>query len=100
VHLVDTATTLVVRARRRESLLEAHRSHVYQRLTSGSRPLPHIVISTYAAGLAGAVTVAWATLPAGAAVAVSVVVLVLYLASPWLRRRGERAHGLSTGAVS
>ena len=87
VYLVDTATTLVSRARRREALLEAHRSHVYQRLTSGPRALPHVVIATYAAALATAVTLAWAVLPAATATAVSILVLGLYLVSPWLRDR-------------
>ena len=49
--------------------MEAHRSHVYQRLTSGPRALPHVVIATYAAALAAAVTLAWAFLPAGGATA-------------------------------
>ncbi len=88
LYLVDTATTLVSRALRREALLEAHRSHVYQRLTSGPRPLPHVVIATYAAALAATVTIAWAFLPAGAATAVSIAVLAQYLASPWLLNRG------------
>jgi UDP-N-acetylmuramyl pentapeptide phosphotransferase/UDP-N-acetylglucosamine-1-phosphate transferase len=88
VYLVDTAATLVARARRREALLEAHRSHVYQRLTSGPRRLPHVVIATYAAVMSATVTMAWAFLPAGAATAVSIAALGLYCASPWLLNRG------------
>lgn len=98
VYLVDTATTLVSRARRREALLEAHRSHVYQRLTSGARPIPHALIATYAALMAAAITLACAFLPAGVAISVSVVVLGLYLASPMLRNVG-REQSASEGTA-
>ena len=99
VYLVDTATTLIARARRREALMQAHRSHIYQRLTSGPRALPHVAIAAYAAALAAAVTLAWAFLPAGAAAGVSVVVVGLYLASPWLRDRTATTHDRSAEAA-
>lgn len=54
VYLVDTGTTLVRRARQREALMEAHRSHTYQQLvTSG---LSHSAVAICVAMVAALVT--------------------------------------------
>ncbi|MDZ5661153.1 glycosyltransferase family 4 protein [Nocardioides sp. zg-1308] len=78
--LLDTSLTLVRRARRGESLMEAHREHVYQRLTTvpGS-PLPAIVTALF-----GAAFVASAALPP---IALAVTWMILggaYVAMPHL----------------
>ena len=99
VYLADTATTLLLRACRREPILEAHRSHVYQRLTAGQRPLPHSAVATYAAALAGASTLGWALLSSGPAAICTTAVLALYLMSPWLRDRGVSAASANTGVT-
>jgi UDP-N-acetylmuramyl pentapeptide phosphotransferase/UDP-N-acetylglucosamine-1-phosphate transferase len=52
--LFDTAFTLVRRARRGENLLEAHRSHLYQRLTSTGRSHAHVAALYVGLALAGA----------------------------------------------
>jgi UDP-N-acetylmuramyl pentapeptide phosphotransferase/UDP-N-acetylglucosamine-1-phosphate transferase len=87
IYLADTATTLVARGWRREPLLEAHRSHVYQRLVSGPGGVPHLTVSLYAGALAGATTFAWAVLPWWVAVLATIVMVGIYLASPALVRR-------------
>ena len=76
--LLDTSLTLVRRARRGESLMEAHREHVYQRLTTvpGS-PLPAVV-----AALLSAAFVASAALPTAATVVVWLVLAAAYVALP------------------
>lgn len=55
VHLADTATTLVRRARRGEVLTQAHREHTYQRLVS-EHGFTHLQVSALAAGTAAVVT--------------------------------------------
>ena len=77
---VDTATTLIRRARRGENLLEAHRDHVYQQLVH-HRGWPHwgvsLAMSAVAALVASAFHLGW-TFGAAAAVVVSLA----YLSSP------------------
>ena len=87
VYLVDTGSTLIARWRRGESLTEAHREHVYQRLTQGG--WSHVrtsvfvacvqvaVVSTVALGFASSMWVATLAIP----------VLGLYWASPRIVRR-------------
>lgn len=93
IYLADTATTIIVRARRREPLLHAHRSHTYQRLVAAPCSWPHLAISLYAAGLAAAVTAAWAVLPFWPAVLATLAVLALYISSPALEHGRRRAAG-------
>ncbi|WP_457253541.1 hypothetical protein [Pedococcus sp. P5_B7] len=83
LYLVDEATTMVSRVRRGERLLEAHRSHVYQRLTSGPGGLPHAVVAAYAAGLATLVTAGW-VVGTATGVAATVLACAAYLCSPRL----------------
>jgi UDP-N-acetylmuramyl pentapeptide phosphotransferase/UDP-N-acetylglucosamine-1-phosphate transferase len=81
VYAVDTAAALVRRAARGERLTDAHREHVYQQLTS-SRGLPHVLVASYAAGLAAVVAITWASASVWAAAAATVLVCAVYLASP------------------
>jgi UDP-N-acetylmuramyl pentapeptide phosphotransferase/UDP-N-acetylglucosamine-1-phosphate transferase len=83
LYLADEATTMASRASRGERLLEAHRSHVYQRLTSGPGGLPHAVVAAYAAGLAAVVTAAW-VIGTALGLAATVVACAAYLCSPRL----------------
>jgi UDP-GlcNAc:undecaprenyl-phosphate GlcNAc-1-phosphate transferase len=87
--LLDTSLTLVRRARRGESLMEAHREHVYQRLTpvAGS-PLPAVVAALFSAAF-----VASAALPTAATVVVWLVLAAAYVALPGVveRRRSVSA---------
>jgi UDP-N-acetylmuramyl pentapeptide phosphotransferase/UDP-N-acetylglucosamine-1-phosphate transferase len=83
--LFDTAFTLVRRARRGERLLDAHRSHLYQRLSAPGRrgALTHARVSGRYMALAGVgVPTAWALvttrwLPAGVGVLVASGLAVL-----------------------
>lgn len=78
---VDTGWTLVHRAVRRQPLMEPHREHIYQRLTSGAG-LPHIIVSLYVAGLASLIAIVWSVTPAVAAMIATVLASALYLGSP------------------
>jgi UDP-GlcNAc:undecaprenyl-phosphate/decaprenyl-phosphate GlcNAc-1-phosphate transferase len=91
--LLDTAVTLVRRARRGERLFSAHRSHFYQRLTDFG--WSHMRVSVvYGVAAAGCATVAlrWKALTPSAlaslvvAIAMMLVVLSLLLGW-WLRSR-------------
>lgn len=86
VYAADTGLTLCRRAVRRERLGEAHREHVYQRLTSGVG-LPHAVVAPAAALLAGLCALAWWTVPGWPAAAATVLLCGLYVASPHLLQR-------------
>jgi len=90
VYLVDTGGTLVRRVVRGEPLLEAHRSHVYQRLLDAG--LSHLGVTGVVALAGLAICLATATLPTGAAIVVAAVVGAAYLALP--RFLGARAPGV------
>ncbi|WP_439937485.1 hypothetical protein ACS3YM_16325 [Nocardia sp. N13] len=85
IYLADTSGTLVRRALRGESLMQAHRSHVYQRLLDVG--LFHL--GSTAVVVLGGIVVCAATLalPAPAAVAVAAVVVAGYLSLPALLER-------------
>jgi UDP-N-acetylmuramyl pentapeptide phosphotransferase/UDP-N-acetylglucosamine-1-phosphate transferase len=91
IYLADTASTIVARARRREPLLHAHRSHTYQRLVAAPSEWQHITVAAYAAGLAGAATVACA-LNFALGIAVTIVGMTAYLFTPHVlaHRAGRR----------
>jgi len=78
----DTATTLARRYGRGESLFQAHRSHVYQRLVH-DQGLPHWVVSAAVSGLSA--LAAWAV-TGGVVVGVTTAVLLTaaYLNAPRL----------------
>lgn len=84
-YLADTSWTLAQRVRRGERWREAHRRHVYQRLTDGGRPHPHVALFVAATsattGVLGLVAFAGGAWRIVADVAVAVLASA-YLASP------------------
>lgn len=78
LYLADTGTVLLRRARRGDSLMEAHREHAYQRLSSDLRA-PHLAVSAFLAGLAALITAAWAAVPEFAAAVITLLICSLYL---------------------
>lgn len=89
VYLADTSYTLVRRARRRANLLCAHREHVYQRLVS-SAGLSHATVAALAAGTAGLITLSWIPGNTTLGLAVTTVLLCLYLSSVRMTRAIRR----------
>jgi len=83
IYAADTTATLVRRAARRESLVQAHREHVYQRLVSTPR-ITHLAASTGVAVLGAVLTATWLWSDVWISVPVTALVTVLYLASPRL----------------
>lgn len=98
VYLADVGWTLASRYRRGESLLEAHRSHVYQRLAEarGSH-----LFSASAVALATVFVIALAAIGASAQLwsrvgfdVAAIIVLIVYLLSPTLAGSVRpRVHG-------
>lgn len=86
LYLLDAGVALLRRMARGEHLAVAHREHVYQRLVDDAG-LPHLAIAALVAGLAAAVTVLWATVPAAVAAPVTAVLLGGYLLAPAAARR-------------
>lgn len=87
--LVDTLSTILRRARRRESLQQAHRDHVYQRLVlagwSHTLTTGFVALIATACSAVGAATIALRGSPARwAADAVLVAIVAAYLYSPAL----------------
>lgn len=79
-YLADTGTTIVKRASRGESITQAHREHVYQRLVKETE-WPHWLVSALVAGAAAVCGYVGRT--SGVRVAVAPIV-ALYLAAPAL----------------
>ena len=75
--LFDTTFTLCRRLRRRENVLEAHRTHLYQRLMSAGWSHPRVA-TTYAVLAATGVLLGWMAM-SGQRVALIAVTLVLSL---------------------
>lgn len=82
IYLVDTSGTLVRRALRHEPLLEAHRSHVYQRLLDLG--FSHLAATGVVAVASAVICGATLALPTAAAILVAAVVGATYLALPHL----------------
>jgi UDP-N-acetylmuramyl pentapeptide phosphotransferase/UDP-N-acetylglucosamine-1-phosphate transferase len=85
LYVVDTSWTLARRLARGEPLLEAHRTHVYQRLTD--RGLSHVGSTAVVGAGTAIVLVATWVLPTPAAVAVGVAVALLYVSLPQVLAR-------------
>jgi UDP-GlcNAc:undecaprenyl-phosphate GlcNAc-1-phosphate transferase len=92
IYLVDTGGTLVRRAARGEPLLQAHRTHVYQRLLD--RGLSHPVVAGVVAIAGVVICLAALVLPTPAAVVFAVLVGAVYLALP--RLLGTGAHEVAS----
>lgn len=85
VYLADTGWVLVKKVARGQSLTQAHRDHVYQRLVA--RGWTHLASATWTAGLAGVACVAAVVLhdrAPGAAVAAACAVALVHLGVPRL----------------
>jgi UDP-N-acetylmuramyl pentapeptide phosphotransferase/UDP-N-acetylglucosamine-1-phosphate transferase len=86
LHVADVISTLIIRLFRRESLVIAHRDHVYQLLVARAG-WSHIRTATTVAGLSLLVTLSW-TGPAFVAALFSGAVVCVYLAlRPWASSR-------------
>ena len=81
IYLADTGSVLVLRARRGEPLMTAHRDHAYQVMTRSPR-VQHIWVSLLVATLAGMVTLLVATLPLWIALPLSGIIGVAYVVFP------------------
>ena len=85
LYLADTGTTVVRRIRQGEPWLEAHRSHVYQRLTD--RGFTHLQVATIVAlgsllaGAFGLLSLAGSAPLTAIAVSMILVIAVAYLRS-------------------
>lgn len=90
VYLTDTGATLVRRGWRRESLMTAHRSHVYQRLANGGWSHPRtasVVVSFSACASAVGLLLQLGVVPAIVALLLLGVLASIYLMLPWLVNR-------------
>lgn len=83
IYLADTSVVLLKRLRRGSPLFEAHREHVYQRLTS-ELGISHVAVAFGVATLAVIVTLVWGFSPPWVAATSTFVVCAAYLASPRL----------------
>jgi len=93
LYLADTGWTIILRARRGENLLSAHRSHVYQRLATD--PGRHVTVAvlvgliTASLSVIGVAIVDAKTPIQAIGVIVSAVILVVYV---WLPVRLDRCR--------
>jgi UDP-N-acetylmuramyl pentapeptide phosphotransferase/UDP-N-acetylglucosamine-1-phosphate transferase len=96
----DAAFTLVRRASRGEALMQAHRSHLYQRLVQAGWPhgavaLLYLLLGTISA-IAATLALVHEAFPAGAAMAMAVAIATgLWLVVRRVERRVSRASVLS-----
>lgn len=88
IYLVDTSGTLALRVLRGEPLLDAHRSHVYQRLTDTG--LSHMRSALVVCGFTAAVLLATLLLPTPSALSVGIAVSLCYLCLPVALARRAR----------
>ena len=96
-YIADTTFTLARRAARGEPVMQAHRSHVYQRLTqSGWTHVQSGITVAFASVMCcGFALLARSSLmPVAACLASIALVLAAYLVSPWMISR-LRADGVS-----
>lgn len=85
LYLADCGTTLMERLVHGDSLLQAHRDHVYQRLVLNA-DLPHIAVSGLTTALAAIITLSWVPRVEWLGLVVTTVVVVVYLLLPRLLR--------------
>ncbi len=82
IYAADTSTALIRRGLRRESLLTAHREHVYQQLTDRCGT-PHLAVASIILGLSTLLTMVWFLTSTWISVATTMVVCAAYLMSPY-----------------
>ncbi|PZS25949.1 MAG: glycosyl transferase [Pseudonocardiales bacterium] len=97
VYLTDSGCTLVQRTLRRESVMSAHRDHIYQRLVDGEG-LTHPVVAAYVASLSAVVGLTWALGSAWLAAPLTAIVLLAYLESIPIARTWRRVAALCPGS--
>lgn len=78
LYLADTFVTLIQRAIRRESLVSAHRDHVYQRLVRVAG-MSHTTVALLVSGVSALVAVAWLWADPRIAAALSLLSALLYV---------------------
>ena len=98
LYLTDTGTVLAKRALRGDPLFEAHREHVYQRLT-GASGLPHVAVSLAVAALAAAMTISWMAHALWIPLATTALACSLYLLAPRLVGRGTTPAASTAGGT-
>ena len=86
IYLADTGVSLVQRALRGESLMAAHREHVYQRLVDEAH-LSHLTVAAVSATLSLLITAAWIPHSAALGTGLTLVFVIAYLASPAMLAR-------------
>jgi len=85
LYVVDTGTVLAKRLARGDSIFEAHREHVYQRLTREAR-LPHIAVAAAVSAISVIITLVWTSGSYLVATLVTILLSAAYLASPVIWR--------------
>ena len=98
LYLADTTTVLAKRALRGDPLFEAHREHVYQRLTSVSG-LPHTAVSLAVAVLSAVITLSWMAQVMWVPLATTALVCSLYLLAPKLVTRHATPAASTAGGT-
>jgi UDP-N-acetylmuramyl pentapeptide phosphotransferase/UDP-N-acetylglucosamine-1-phosphate transferase len=86
LYLADTGVVLLKRLARGDSLLVAHREHVYQRLVS-DHGMSHISVAILVVGLVSSITVAWSELQTPAALLWTAASLAVYHGLPSIRSK-------------
>lgn len=97
IYVADVGVTLIRRVRAGENWLEAHRNHVYQRLTDSG--MPHFLVAfivfffTLSCAMAGLLAIEGELVATALAVSSLVTIALLYLMVPslvtWVLRRKE-----------
>lgn len=98
LYVVDTGTVLVKRVTRGDTLFEAHREHVYQRLVSDAG-LPHIVVALAVALLSALITLSWTVHTMLVPLATTAIACVTYLFAPNLMSRQATGASPSAGGT-
>lgn len=102
VYSTDVATTLVRRARHGAHLTQAHHEHVYQRVQEITHSHGKAALLATAGTMACAAIGLWSWFVPDAtiwAIAVTVAVLALYVATPWLLERRLTTTAWSDGVL-
>lgn len=98
IYLADTGVSLVRRALRGESLLTAHREHVYQRLVDEAH-LSHLTVAVTTATLSVLTAAVWVPHSMALGTALTLLLVIVYLASPailakFAERTSRKLEGL------
>lgn len=86
IYLADTGASLLRRALHGESLMTAHRGHVYQRLVDEAH-LSHVAVASASMAISVLITASWIPQSPVIGVALTILLAVTYLASPAIAAR-------------